>query len=663
MARGLSAETGAEFFEKMVLSLVEALGAEVGCIAEVETAEAGRVRTLAAAVDGKRVDGFAFELAGTPCDHLESHDVRVIPRGAGERYSAVPGLVSAGMESYVGMTLFDGSGRPVGLMFAQSRHPLSENDFVASTLRIFAARAAAELEREKAAARTREQAALLDKAQDAILVRDLDHRITYWNKSAERLYGWQAADVLGRSVRGLLYFEPGPFDVAMEHLMAHGEWVGELSQVRKDGQALTIEGRWTLVKDDAGRARSILAINTDITERKKLEAQFLRAQRMESIGTLAGGIAHDLNNLLAPITMGVDLLKRFEPREESQRVIGNIERSAKRGADLVKQVLSFARGVEGSRVAVNLKHVSHEVEVIAHNTFPKSISFQTHAPRDLWLVTGDPTQLNQVLLNLCVNARDAMPEGGRLTITLHNAEVDAQYAVMNRGVAAGRYVVLEVADTGYGMPAEVQERIFEPFFTTKEVGKGTGLGLSTVLGIVRSHGGFVNVYSEPGRGSTFKVYLPAQTEGATGGRAEEERPSLPRGNGESVLVVDDETSILEVTKDTLEAFGYRVYTAEDGAQAIGVYATHRERISVVLTDMMMPVMDGAALISALRRISSHVKIIAASGLKDNGNVARATGSGVRHFLAKPYSADALLTMLHRVLHDEGSRGPLPLSGP
>jgi CheY-like chemotaxis protein len=256
-----------------------------------------------------------------------------------------------------------------------------------------------------------------------------------------------------------------------------------------------------------------------------------------------------------------------------------------------------------------------------------------------------------------------MPEGGRLTITLHNAEVDAQYAVMNRGVAAGRYVVLEVADTGYGMPAEVQERIFEPFFTTKEVGKGTGLGLSTVLGIVRSHGGFVNVYSEPGRGSTFKVYLPAQTEGATGGRAEEERPSLPRGNGESVLVVDDETSILEVTKDTLEAFGYRVYTAEDGAQAIGVYATHRERISVVLTDMMMPVMDGAALISALRRISSHVKIIAASGLKDNGNVARATGSGVRHFLAKPYSADALLTMLHRVLHDEGSRGPLPLSGP
>ena len=326
-------------------------------------------------------------------------------------------------------------------------------------------------------------------------------------------------------------------------------------------------------------------------------------------------------------------------------------------------MLSFARGVEGSRVAVNLKHVAHEIEIIGHNTFPKNIRIETQAPRDVWLVTGDPTQLNQVLLNLCVNARDAMPDGGRLTITLQNAEVDAQYSVMNRGVAAGRYVVLEVTDTGFGMPAEVQERIFEPFFTTKEVGKGTGLGLSTALGIVRSHGGFVNVYSEPGRGSTFKVYLPAQSEAATGSSEEDERPSLPRGNGESVLVVDDEASILEVTRDTLEAFGYRVFTAEDGAQAIGVYATHRERISVVLTDMMMPVMDGAALISALRRIGPHVKVIAASGLKDNNNVARSTGAGVRHFLAKPYSADALLTMLHRVLHEQGSRPPQPDAGP
>ncbi len=659
MARGLSAETGAEFFGKLVLGLVEAVGAGAGCIAQIDTA-AGGVRTLAAAVSGRLAPNFAFDPAGTPCDHLGDAEPRVVERSAGERFGPIPGLPSAGLESYVGVTLFDSAGAPAGLLFVLSTQPLTEREFVVSTLRIFAARAAAELEREKVAARTREQAALLDKAQDAILVRDLEHRITYWNKSAERLYGWTAAEALGKNVRTLLYFEPGPFDQAMRQLQRQGEWVGELEQMSKDGQPLTIEGRWTLVRDEAGRPKSVLAINTDITERKKLEAQFLRAQRMESIGTLAGGIAHDLNNLLAPVTMGVDLLKRFEPRPESQRILGNIERAARRGADLVKQVLSFARGVEGARVAVNLKHIVRDIEVIGHNTFPKNIRIDSRVPVDLWLVTGDPTQLHQVVLNLCVNARDAMPDGGTLTLEVRNEEIDPQYAAMNRGVAPGRYAVLEVTDTGCGMPKEVVERIFEPFFTTKEVGKGTGLGLSTVLGIVRSHGGFVNVSSEPGEGSSFKVYLPAQPkDGAVVADGDVARVEVPHGKGEGVLVVDDETSILDITKETLESSGYRVFTAEDGAQAIGVYATHRAKIDLVLTDIMMPVMDGIALITALRRINPMVKVVAASGIKDSQSVARANSAGVSHFLAKPYSADVLLETLHRVLHQTASRAPFP----
>jgi PAS domain S-box-containing protein len=657
MARGLSAETGTKFFGKMILGLVEAVGAGSGGIAQLDTATGG-VRTLAAAVAGRLTANFAFDPAGTPCDHLGDPEVRVVERSAGERFAAIPGLPSAGLESYVGTTLFDSAGAPAGLLFVLSTQPLKEREFVVSTLRIFAARAAAEIEREKAAARTREQAALLDKAQDAILVRDLEHRITYWNKSAERLYGWTAAEALGKNVRTLLYFEPGPFDRAMEVLERQGEWVGELVQMRKDGQPLTIEGRWTLVRDEAGKPKSILAINTDITERKKLEAQFLRAQRMESIGTLAGGIAHDLNNLLAPVTMGVDLLKRFEPRPESQRILGNIERAARRGADLVKQVLSFARGVEGARVAVNLKHIMRDIEVIGHNTFPKNIRIESHVPADLWLVTGDPTQLHQVLLNLCVNARDAMPDGGTLALDVHNEEIDPQFASMNRSVTPGRYVVLDVTDTGSGMPREIVERIFEPFFTTKEVGKGTGLGLSTVLGIVRSHGGFVNVSSEPGEGSSFKVYLPAQpTDGPAAADGDAARAEAPCGQGETVLVVDDETSILDITKETLESSGYRVLTAEDGAQAIGVYATHRAEIALVLTDIMMPVMDGVALITALRRINPMVKVVAASGIKDSDSVARANGAGVSHFLAKPYSADVLLETLHQVLHRIGSRAP------
>ncbi len=506
-------------------------------------------------------------------------------------------------------------------------------------------------DRKQATAQIQEQAALLNQTQEAIIVRDLAQRILFWNKGAERIYGWTAAEMVGRHVNELLYRESGPLAGAMETLMRQGEWAGELMQFTKAGAELCMECRWTLLREKSGAPKSVLAVNTDVTERKKIERQFLRAQRLESIGTLAGGIAHDLNNLLAPIVMGVDLLKQFDATPRTLTIIENIERSAKRGTDLVRQVLSFARGVEGTRVALQVRTVVREVESIAENTFPKNIIIRTEIPPDLWLVMADSTQLNQVLINLCVNARDAMSEGGHLSITASNVEVDAQYAVMNRGASAGKYVVLQVSDSGCGMPKEIVDRIFEPFFTTKELGKGTGLGLSTVLGIVRSHSGFVNVYSETGRGSVFKVYLPAHADDTSNAERDPEAGTLPRGNGELIMVVDDETSILDITKQTLETFGYKVVTAEDGAQAIGLYAFHREEIAVVLTDMMMPVMDGPALIAALMRINPVVRVVAASGLNANGNAVRAATGGVKHFLAKPYSAEAMLRMLKTVLVD------------
>ena len=509
--------------------------------------------------------------------------------------------------------------------------------------------------------RLAEQAALIDEARDAIVVRDLQHHITFWSKGAERLYGWTAAEALGRHVCELYRIDVARFAEFDRIVQETGEWVGEVEKTTKNGERLTIDARWTLLRDAGGQPKSILTFDTNITEQKKIEQQFLRAQRMESIGTLAGGIAHDLNNLLAPIIMGVDLLRRFDPNPRSVAVIDNIERSAQRGAGLVKQVLSFARGVEGSRVALQAGHILREVESIMANTFPKNIEFRVKFTPDLWLITADPTQLNQVVVNLCVNARDAMPEGGGLEVTAANVEMDAQYAVMNRGVTPGRYVMIQVTDTGCGMPKEIVDRIFEPFFTTKEVGKGTGLGLSTVLGIVRSHGGFVNVYSEPGKGSTFKVYLPALADGVAAEAAAHAEENFPRGNGELIMVVDDEASILDITKQTLETFGYKVMSAEDGAQAIGLYAIHRNEIAVVLTDMMMPIMDGPTLIAALQRINPKVKMIAASGLTANGNVARTLNAGVKHFIAKPYSANAMLKVLKAVLADKagaGSRSPV-----
>jgi PAS domain S-box-containing protein len=505
--------------------------------------------------------------------------------------------------------------------------------------------------RRQTEAKLREQATLLDKAKDAILVRDLEHRVKYWNKGAEQLYGWTAAEAVGKSVRDLIYDDAGELLTGTAIAVRDGEWLGEITQQTKAGTKRTVEGRWTLVRDDEGRPTGILCINSDITERRKLEQQFLRAQRMESIGTLAGGIAHDLNNLLSPITIGVQLLRLNEPDAESLSIIDNIETSARRGTNLVKQVLSFARGVDGARVALQVKHVIRELIAILESTFPKNIDIVASVPFDLWPILGDATQVHQVLLNLCVNARDAMPEGGRLTVRGENRELDAQYAQMERGAAVGRYIVIEVTDTGCGIPREIVDRIFEPFFTTKEQGKGTGLGLSTVMGIVHSHGGFVNVTSEPGRGARFQVYLPAQAEGERGDSASPipVPDQFPRGQGELVLVVDDEASILQITRQTLEAFGYRVIVAVDGAQAIALYATRAEEISVVLTDMMMPVMDGSTLIAALRRLNPAVRIVGASGLA--GNASKVAAAGVKEFLPKPYSADTMLATIRRVLRE------------
>ncbi len=415
----------------------------------------------------------------------------------------------------------------------------------------------------------------------------------------------------------------------------------------RDGTVYWVSVVTTLLRDAAGEPKYFISVIADISERKRLEDQFLRAQRLESIGTLAGGISHDLNNILAPIVMGVSLLKLSAMDEDSRNVIEAIERSSRRGTDLVKQVMSFARGVEGARVAVHLSHVVREIHAFVRNTFPKNITFRTDVPQDTWLVQGDPTQLNQVLLNLCVNARDAMPDGGLLDVTARNVKVDGQYAAMHRGLTVGRHVLLEVTDTGAGIPKPVLDRIFEPFFTTKSPGKGTGLGLSTVLGIVRSHGGHIGVDSQPGKGSTFRIFLPAPADVTASEPTAADAPPPPRGRGETILVVDDDTTVLAITRQTLEAFGYRVLTAEDGAQAMGLFALHRTEIAAVLLDMMMPVMDGATLINALRRIDADVCIIAASGL--HGNEARVTHAHVKHFLLKPYSAEAMLGMIHTAL--------------
>ena len=506
-------------------------------------------------------------------------------------------------------------------------------------------------ERKRAEEQIREQAELLDQAQDAILVRDLDQNILFWNKGAEKIYGWSAEEVIGTNVEKLLYKDPSPqFDVARQVIIQDGEWKGELHQRRRDGAAIIVESRWTLVRDEQGQPKSILVINTDVTEKKRMESQFLRAQRMESIGTLAGGIAHDLNNVLSPILMAIDMLQLRTSDETSRKWFDVLRSNAERGGNMVRQVLSFARGVEGERVALQPKHLIKEIIKILRETLPKSIEINFKVPNDLWIISADATQMHQVLMNLCVNARDAMPEGGSISIRAENAFVDENYARMHLEAKAGRFVLITVSDTGPGMAPEVQGRIFEPFFTTKEMTKGTGLGLSTALSIVKSHGGFINVYSELHRGSQFSVYLPA-LDTAEASEAGALQTDLPLGKGELILVVDDEESIREITRGTLETFGYKVLTANDGTEALALYADKKNDIAVVLTDMVMPFMDGPATIRALQRMNPQVRIIAASGLGAAQRAGEGALEGVSVFLNKPYTAEKLLKTLAQVLKD------------
>jgi PAS domain S-box-containing protein len=551
------------------------------------------------------------------------------------------------MQSFVGFPLLVEK-RLVGVLavFSRNRMPEDALELLGSVVDSIAQG----IVRKRAEEKMHEHAALLDKAQDAILLIDMANRCTYWNKSAERLYGWTAKEVYGKSPEELIYRNKSYFERAKAECLARGEWKEEVCQVTKGDEPVIVDSQWTLVQDDQGNPRSILIVNTDISERKKIEAQFLRTQRMESIGTLAGGIAHDLNNVLAPILMSVEMLKERFTDEASRRMLGILESSARRGADMVKQVLTFARGVEGERILLQPRHLIKDLAKIIGETFPKSIQVRTHVADNLWTIMGDATQLHQVLLNLTVNARDAMPEGGSISINADNAVIEPAQAQNPDDPKPGSYVLIKVADTGSGIPREILDKIFEPFFTTKEMGKGTGLGLSTVLGIVKSHSGFLQVQTEVGKGTTFVIYLPAQ-ENATNQPADNEPKKLPSGKGELILAVDDEAAVLTMTKETLETFGYRVLTAKDGTEAVATFTEHQGEIRGVLTDMLMPLMDGPSTIRVLRKLSPELKIIAASGLMDGERVRDATGCDNITFLMKPYTAEKLITTVHKVLNN------------
>lgn len=507
-------------------------------------------------------------------------------------------------------------------------------------------------ERKQAETRIREQAALLEKAQDAILVCDLESTILYWSQSAARVYGWTAQEALGKRTDQLMAGTPEAWPIAaFKGLIAKGDWKGELLQRSRSGHEITVESRWSLVRGDDGEPKSILIINTDVTETRKLQAQFLRAQRMESIGALAGGIAHDLNNVLSPILITAELLHEKLTDPECRQWLDMLSDSARRGAEVVRQILAFARGTGEELVQLQVRHLIREHEKILKETLPRSISIETAVQNTLWLVKGNATKLSQVLMNLSVNARDAMPAGGKIRIRAWNLTVDDLVAAARPELKPGPYVVISVTDTGSGIPHHLLSRIFEPFFTTKDVTKGTGLGLATAQGIIKSHDGALAVYSEEGKGTQFNVYLPAvQTEDATPLLLQ--KPPLVRGSGECVLVVDDESSTREMIAATLETHGYQVLKAADGAQGLELFLNNQQRIGLILTDVAMPVMEGPPLIRRVRARQPRLPIVVLSGLVDVPGLKEAVGWPDVHFLEKPCTAENLLNSIRRALTRE-----------
>lgn len=506
--------------------------------------------------------------------------------------------------------------------------------------------------RRRAEQHLREQAEVLDKARDAICVTDIEGRVTYWNQSANVLFGWSGEEGRGQQLQQLFgLFNQALIPDALREVQAQGAWTKELQVAAPDGAIRHIVSRWTLVRDAENRPKSILLINTDVTEEKKLEAQLLRSQRLEGIGTLAGGIAHDLNNVLTPIIIAVNMLRENIADAESRHLLDVVEKSAQHGAGLVRQVLAFARGADGERAEIQPKLVIQDVITLLRETLPRAISLEMDVPGELRHVVADATQLSQVLMNLCVNARDAMVGGGQLRIAARNISVSDALAQSNPGAHPGPHVLLTVADSGSGIPRELIDRIFDPFFTTKVAGKGTGLGLSTVMGIVKAHGGFLQVQSEMGRGTEFSLFFPSVA-GTVETAVVEAKAELPRGHGETVLVIDDEPAVREVVRSLLKIYGYAPLVAEDGASGIALFRERQPDVSVVVTDMMMPGIQGPEVIRELRAINPDVRVVAMSGvISERGEISEDPGRLV--FLAKPMTGAELLGAVQRVIRSPG----------
>ncbi len=483
---------------------------------------------------------------------------------------------------------------------------------------------------------------------DAIFVFDINDRIQFWNSGSRRLFGWEEKEILGLTVTESVFSNTPNIVPLLKSLRQAEHWSGELGAVTKTGEHRNLETRFNLLKDGEGRLEGILAIVVDITEKRAVEECYVRSQRLESLSTLAAGVAHDLNNVFTPITMAVELLRNVDlPPDEMEDLLRTVDGSIERGTAIIKQLVAFGKGAEGENIVFQPKHLVREVVNIVQKTFPQGIEVKSEILRELWVIRGDQIQFHQLLMNLFLNAKDAMPQGGALHLRAQNVTIDEHFPSFDIDLDPGRYVQLTIEDDGEGMDKAVQEKMFEPFFTTRPVGRGSGLGLTNVLGIVKSFNGFIQCQSRPGEGTKFDVFIPAIFEDEP--KHLEYNPADHRGNGETILIVDDEEAVRDTTQKLLVQNGYKTLKAVDGVDAVSVFGRNQGLIKLVLTDLKMPNMDGISLVRILRNMNHDLPILVVSGHPDEHDIEMLTPCASIHVLEKPHKSADLLHWVHRLL--------------
>ncbi len=656
VAAAVSAATGAEFFEQLARNMAEALEAQGGFVTQLLAGEPLAARTIAAVMDGKVTDNFTYLVKGTPCENLLTSDTSVISREVAEKYPHSPTLAALSAQGYVGRRLDSSSGVPLGHLFVVFREPLKEVEFISSTLQIFAARAAGELERQQTDAQVREQAALLDIAHEAIQVQDLEGKIIYWNKGAERTYGWTAAEALGRTSFELLHKDTERFRKAQSKLLAKGEWQGEMIKRTKDGRDLTVAARWTLVRDPQGRPKAVLAIDADITGKKTLETQLMVSDRMASVGTLAAGVAHEINNPLAAVMANLDYIADSLGRmaggdvtsmtpgmrdawmlEEIKTPLDDAREAAQRVRFIVRDLKIFSRSPNDEvRGPVNVEAIMESSLRMAWNEIrhrANLVKLYGRVPP----VEANEARLGQVFLNLVVNAAQALPTG----------QAEHNEIRVTTKLEDGR-VVIEVSDTGAGIPPQIIGRIFDAFFTTKAVGVGTGLGLAICHRIVTDMGGALTVESEVGKGTTFRVSLPLCGENESEVAAPVE-PVAVAGRRGRILVVDDEELVVRSVKRILSK-EHEVVGTVSAAEALALCAGG-EKFDLILCDLMMPDMTGMDLHDELSRAAPEQaeKMIFVTGGAFTEKARAFLSETPREHLEKPFYSANLRAIVQRYL--------------